>query len=187
MIHRCVFLFSYSCSRVPCLSWTVKLPAVFLRKNPSAPTNSYFFQHFCVFEPFTTMTVWNPSFHTEDNSGTHLQLLQKIQTLTDAPEGKPRIKSRGWTVILYKIYIRTESINLLPFSKHSAKLWHFIHWLPGNPPKWSLLILNLKIIKINIWKIKNGNFILKFTIKYIELYFCLILPFHTLHNYFVIL
>ncbi len=25
---------------------------------------------------------------TEDNWGTHLQLLQKIQTLTDAPEGK---------------------------------------------------------------------------------------------------
>ncbi len=30
----------------------------------------------------------NPSFHTEDNRETHLQLLQKIQTLTDAPEGK---------------------------------------------------------------------------------------------------
>ncbi len=85
----CVFLFSGSCSWVPCLSWTVKLSAV-LQKNPSAPTNYLVFQHFCVFEPFPTMTVWfwDPSFHTEDNWGTLLQLLQKVQTLTDAPEGK---------------------------------------------------------------------------------------------------
>ncbi len=42
---------------------------------------------FCVFEPFPTMTVWfwDPSFHTEDNRGTHIWLLQKVQTLTDAP------------------------------------------------------------------------------------------------------
>ncbi len=31
------------------------------------------------------MTVW--SFHTEDNWGTYMQLLQKVQMLTDAPEG----------------------------------------------------------------------------------------------------
>ncbi len=31
---------------------------------------------------------WDPSFHIDDNSGTHLQLLQKAQTLTEAPEGK---------------------------------------------------------------------------------------------------
>ncbi len=38
-----------------------------------------------------TVWVWDPSFHTEVNWGTHTQLLQKIQTLTDAPF----IKSRG--------------------------------------------------------------------------------------------
>ncbi len=32
--------------------------------------------------------IWDPSFHTEDNWGTHLQQLQKIKPLTDAPEGK---------------------------------------------------------------------------------------------------
>ncbi len=87
MIHSCVCLFSDSCSWVPCLFWTVKLPAV-LQKNPPGPINDLVFQHFCVFEPFPTMTVWfwDPSFHTKDNWGTHLQLLQKIQTLTDAPE-----------------------------------------------------------------------------------------------------
>ncbi len=42
-----------------------------------------------------TVWFWDPSFHTEDNWGTHLQLLQKIQTLTDAPEGKTCIKSQG--------------------------------------------------------------------------------------------
>ncbi len=32
-------------------------------------------------------------FHTEDDWETHLQLLQKIQTLTDAPEEKKCIKN----------------------------------------------------------------------------------------------
>ncbi len=35
-----------------------------------------------------TVWFWDPSFHTEDNWGTRVQLLQKIQTLTDAPEGE---------------------------------------------------------------------------------------------------
>ncbi len=34
-------------------------------------------------------------FSHENNWGTHLQLLQKIQTLTDAPEEKTCIKSQG--------------------------------------------------------------------------------------------
>ncbi len=74
-------------------SWT----AAVLQKNPSGPTNSLVFQHFCEFEPFTTMTVWfwDPSFHTEDNWGTHVQLLQKVQTLTDAPEGKTMHQEPG--------------------------------------------------------------------------------------------
>ncbi len=60
---------------------------------------------FCVFEPFPTMTVWfwDPSFHTEENWGTHMQLLQKIQTLTDAPEGKPHL--------------------ILSFGKHETIYW----------------------------------------------------------------
>ncbi len=65
-----VFLFSDSSSWVPCLSWTVKLSAV-LQKNHSAPTHTLVFQHFCVFEPFPTMTVWfwDPSFHTRTTEG----------------------------------------------------------------------------------------------------------------------
>ncbi len=35
-----------------------------------------------------TVWFWEPSFHTDDNWGTHMQLLQQIQTLTDDPEGK---------------------------------------------------------------------------------------------------
>ncbi len=55
MIHSCVFLFSDSCSWVPCLSWTVKLPAV-LWKNHSGPANSLVFQHFCVY--LNTFQQW---------------------------------------------------------------------------------------------------------------------------------
>ncbi len=39
---------------------------------------------------FLIMTVlfWDPYIHTEDNWVTRMQLLQKVQMLTDAPEGK---------------------------------------------------------------------------------------------------
>ncbi len=48
------FLFSDSCSRVPCLSLNGQL---FFRKKSSDPTNSLVFQHICVFEHFPTMTM----------------------------------------------------------------------------------------------------------------------------------
>ncbi len=41
-----------------------------------------------------TVRFWDLSFHTEDNWGIYLQLLQKIQTLTDAPEGKKHTAGR---------------------------------------------------------------------------------------------
>ncbi len=47
------------------------------------------------------MTVWflDQSFHNEDNWGTHLQLLQKIQMLTDATEGKNHVLRAGaWNI-----------------------------------------------------------------------------------------
>ncbi len=42
-----------------------------------------------------TVWFWDPSFHTEDNWGTHIQLLKKVQMLTDAPEGKTMHKEPG--------------------------------------------------------------------------------------------
>ncbi len=70
---------------------------LFFRKILQLPQIIWFSSIFCVFEPFPTLTVWfwDPSFHSEDNWGTHMQLLQKIQTLTDAPEEKGLIKSQG--------------------------------------------------------------------------------------------
>ena len=83
-----VCLFCDGCSRVSCLFWAVKLSSV-LQKNPPAPADSSVFKHFCIFEPFPAVTVWfwDSSFHTEDNWGTQTQLLKKVQTFTDAPEG----------------------------------------------------------------------------------------------------
>ncbi len=62
------------------------------KKRIQVPQIIWFSQHFCVFEPFPTITVWfwDPSFHTEDNQGT--------QTLTDVQE-KHVIKSRGWKLL----------------------------------------------------------------------------------------
>ncbi len=64
----------------PCLSWQLNCLLLF-RKNTSGHTNSLVFQHFCVFEPFQhDCMIWDPTFH--------MQPLQKVQTLSDAPVGK---------------------------------------------------------------------------------------------------
>ncbi len=68
-----VFLFSDSCS-VESLVCPEQLNfLLFFRK---------ILQHFCVFEPFPTMTVgfWDPYFHTEDNWGTHATITEDLNT-----------------------------------------------------------------------------------------------------------
>ncbi len=35
-----------------------------------------------------TVRFWDPYIHTKDNWETHMQLLQKIKMLIDAPKGK---------------------------------------------------------------------------------------------------
>ncbi len=85
--------------------WTVKLPAV-LQKNLTGPTHSVVFQHFlCIWtlsnNDFPAMT--DSSFHTEDNWGTHMHLLQKVQMLTDVPEGNTmQQEPRGWKLFEFK-------------------------------------------------------------------------------------
>ncbi len=81
-------LFSDSYSWVPCLSWT----ACCSSQNPLGPKNYLVFQHFCVFKFFSTMSVWfwGPSFNTEDNCWTHMQLLQMFPMRTDALEQRCR-------------------------------------------------------------------------------------------------
>ncbi len=61
---------------------------LFFRKILQVPQILWYSSIFVYLNP--TMTVWSRdlSFHTEDNWGTHMQLLKKIQTLTDAPEVK---------------------------------------------------------------------------------------------------
>ncbi len=46
----------------------------------------WFLNIFCIFESFSTVTLWfwDPSFHTEDHGWTRTQLLQKVETFTDA-------------------------------------------------------------------------------------------------------
>ncbi len=51
---------------------------LFLQKNPSGPTNSYLSSIFVYLNlPFQQWTVWfwDPSFHTEDNWGIHVQTI----------------------------------------------------------------------------------------------------------------
>ncbi len=65
---------------IVCPSWTVKLPAV-LQKNPSGPTN--LLQHFLhIWTLSNNLMIWDLF-----TLRTHMQLSQKLQTLTDAPEG----------------------------------------------------------------------------------------------------
>ncbi len=81
MIHYCFFC--NGCSWVSCLFWTVKLSSV-LQKKSYMTCIFFSFSIFCIFEPFTAVTVWfwDPSFHTEDNRGTQTQILKKVQTFT---------------------------------------------------------------------------------------------------------
>ncbi len=120
MIHSNLF---YSCSWFPCLSWKVKLPTV-LQKNYSGPTNYLVFQHFCVFELFSTMTIWfwDPYFHTEDNWGTHTQLLQKVWMLTSAPEGKKdSLRAWRWKHLEFE---DQGKLNLFFFYKNKTAMGH---------------------------------------------------------------
>ncbi len=53
-------------------------PAV-LQKNPPGPTNYLIFQYLLhIWSLSNNVWSWDPSFHTEDNRGTHMQLLQKV-------------------------------------------------------------------------------------------------------------
>ncbi len=62
---------------------------LFFRKILQVPQILWFSSIFVYLNPFQQwLWFWDPSFLSEDKSGTQLQLLQKIQTLTDAPEGK---------------------------------------------------------------------------------------------------
>ncbi len=61
---------------------------LFFRKILQVPPILWFFNIFVYLNPFQQWLYVNPCFHTDDNWRTHLQLLQKIQTLTDASEGK---------------------------------------------------------------------------------------------------
>ncbi len=64
----------------------------------SCSTNSLVFQHFCVFEPFPTMTVWfwDPSFHTEDDWETHYNYYRRFKHSPMLQKKKPCIKSSQW-------------------------------------------------------------------------------------------
>ncbi len=102
------FLFSDSCSWVPCLSWTVK-PSAVLQKNYSGPTNSLVFQHFCVFEPFPTMTVWfwDPSFLKKKKK--RVQLKDSFTTFTEDANAhwfsrrkNHALRAGAWIIFLFK-------------------------------------------------------------------------------------
>ncbi len=62
---------------------------LFFRKILQLTLTLWFSSIFVYLNPFQQWLYdWDASFHTEDDWGTHIQLLQKIQTLTDAPEGE---------------------------------------------------------------------------------------------------
>ncbi len=132
MTLSCVFLFSDSCSWVPCLSWTVKLPAV-LQKNPSGPTNSIVFQHLFVFEPFPTITVcfWDSYFHTRTTEGLIWNYYGRFKHSLMLQKEKPCIKSRGVNYLKIVFLIWKSGYILLIFSsgKHVSifcSLWRAV-------------------------------------------------------------
>ncbi len=82
MIHSCVFLFSDSCSWVPCLSWTVKL-LLFFRKILQVPQMFWFSSIFVYLNPFQQ---WLNDFEI------HLFTLRTTEGLPCFPEDKISLK-----------------------------------------------------------------------------------------------
>ncbi len=78
-----------------------------------------------------TVWFWDPSFHTEDNWGTHMQLLQKIQTLTDAPEGKACIKSQCCVKVYIIIWIEKAISGQSESPRLSSKSSSEERWMEG--------------------------------------------------------
>ncbi len=73
---------------------------LFFRKTLQL-TNNLVFQHFCVFEPFPTMTVWfwDASFHTEDDWGTHYNYYRRLKHSPMLQKKKTCIKSQAWKLL----------------------------------------------------------------------------------------
>ncbi len=135
------FLFSDSCSWVSCLSWTVKLSAV-LPKNPSAPTHTLVFQHFCILEPFPTMTVWfwDPSFHTRTTEGLVCNYYRRLKHSLMLQKEKPCIKSRG-----VKTFEQNEGVYF-SFNTALQKLQKIVTCFPED--KLSSIYPDLQIQKV---------------------------------------
>ncbi len=68
------------------------------RKILQLPQIIFVFQHFCVFEPFPTMTVWfwDPSFHTE---GLICNYYRRFKRSLMLQKEKTCIISRGWKLL----------------------------------------------------------------------------------------
>ncbi len=62
-------------------------PEQFLDKSSSSCTFFGFGLLYIWTLPKVTVWFWDPYFHTEDNWGTHSQLLQKVETFTHTQEG----------------------------------------------------------------------------------------------------
>ncbi len=119
------------------------------------------------------------------------------------PKARPLICIKTWltsvtaqssfrSTICNTVSIWTESLNLgyeLPVSEQNPKLWHFILWrakissaytyLPATGQNKKLLILGLKMMKIDI-KSKKRNTFFKILALYFQVYYKIIVfLFHT--------
>ncbi len=95
---------------------------------------------------------WYPSFHTEENWETHLQLLQKMQTLTDAPEGtKYALRAREWKLL--------NRMNMCIFFMFYLNIiFFFIKYCPSEATKDSYMF-SRRQIKLNLpWSPNSNSF-----------------------------
>ncbi len=120
MIHVCFLMFIHESLVCPeqlnCL--------LFFRKILHVLHILRFSSIFCIFEPFLAMSVWfwDPSFHTEGNWGTQIQLLKKVQTFTDAPEGNVMHSFKSLTFFSYFVEIYIFSHLVMPFGSNRRYL-----------------------------------------------------------------
>ncbi len=142
MIHRCIFF---------CLVLVVHESLVCPEQFncPTNRTNSLVSQHFCVFEPFPTMTVWfwDPSSHTEANEGLICSYYWRFKHSLMLQKEKTCIKSQGVKTFEQNedvcIFLVLPTYHIFSFSTALQKLQTIVTCFTGD--KLSKMYLDLQI------------------------------------------
>ncbi len=153
MIHNCVLLFSDSCSRVPCLSWTVKLSAVL-------PSEKSISSHKCFGFP-SYLCIWTLSnndcmilrsifSHRGQLNDLYAAITEYSNTHWCSRRKKHALRARAWKLLIRMkmcIFLVLHKYQIFPFSTDLQKLQKIVTCFPED--KLSYIYSDLQIQKVS--------------------------------------